>query len=220
MSFINAKGSLIAGVFAAIWSRYIRGVVSPPLERRMRIESILPGTERHYSSSLWTLAEHREFSWSELRGLVNGLQKLFRDGFVEDGRSISAKGRFWRRDSDRFDLLKEVAPLVSDQKYGYDALTTILFLMREAELQQDGYLYLFTMIELASAECDKNAHLILRAIPIRFFEKIVEPLRWMRFADANLNDDLDRWFARYGAQYKAKRSTCDMLDFLRHCARY
>lgn len=203
------------GVWNGMWSRYSRGIVAPMQQRLERIDTAFPGSARYYSSPLWMLVVEREFSWSELRVMAEWLRKLFRDAILGDARKSCVHGKFWAIPSNSYEILMKAGMLIEDQKFGLDALTVILFILRQAELQQDGELYLHAMKTLATAEMRKEAHPVLSALPQRFFAKLIEPLRNIRFADPRVDNFWILSFEEYCRVNEVTHSSCDIFDVIR-----
>jgi hypothetical protein len=203
------------GLWEGMWSRYIRGTVTPSPERRKRIDKTFRGTERYYSSPLWLFAEDREYSWSEIRNAASWLKPLFRQAFIDESKSANTTGKFWKTEIDRFDAIRRASMLIRDQNFGMDALTAITIFIREAELLQDGEQYLYALMAFAKAEQDIREHFILNSIPTRFFEYVLKPLRGIQFSESELEKSWSRQLTNFCEQTNATRTSLDILSFMR-----
>lgn len=200
------------GHWNGLWSRYVRGLVSPSEDRIIRINDKLPGTRRYFDSPLWILIENGDFTRSELLDSALWLGKLFRDMFVSDTRQ--AKGPFWRKRIDPFATLIESTRLIGYQPHGLDALTSLLIVLRESELMQDAWLYLSAMRAWAVAAHCKNQHPVLKRLPERFFAVVAEPLRRLKFQDRSAQACWRTHLEQYYATKKTKLARCDLIGAL------
>lgn len=187
------------GHWLGVWSRYERGLVSPSRKRLIRIDKKLPNTGRYYFCPLWGLLRDFAFTQNDLRDAVMWLKPLFRRAFINDGPSST--GLFWRNKVNPIGTLDAACRLLKDSEYGLDALTTILLILREAEVMQDAWAYLQAIQAWGDVELLKSAHPVLRHFPTVLIESVLEPLLDMRFAEA----EIDTLWTRHLETYRAKR---------------
>lgn len=200
------------GRWNGLWSRYVRGLVSPAPERVIRINKILPGTRRYFDSPFWILIENGDFTRSELRDCALWLDKLFQDLFIASPRA--ANSLFWRNAADPYTALNESLRLVGYAPYGLDALTSILLVIRESELLQDAWLYLAGLQAWASAAHLKQQHPILKHLPDRLFGIVAEPLRTMTFPSSETEDYWRDQLTQYCIHNKVTLKTLNVLAAL------
>ena len=200
------------GRWNGLWSRYAKSSVSPSKDRIVRIDKILPGTARYYFSPLWTLLVNREFHRSELLTAVQFLDKRFQAAFIAEDESAS--GLFWRADVSLPVLLDMATHLISDEKMGLDAVTVILILIREAELRQDGASYLLSMKAWAQLEYLRNQHQVLALLPDALLDYVVEPLRYMCFAQAVVRELWDEHVEYYCWKKNDDQEDFELIDCL------
>lgn len=181
------------GAWDGIWSRYARGLVAPSRARIMRIEALLPGTAQYFYADFWRLLENRTYLWRELDEVV----ERFPPGVFPELRRQGRFGRLCATGNDQ-DFLTAAEKIVGDRENGHHALATILVLIREAELLQDGRQYIRALQAWARACKSKFSHAVLRNLPYAVFETVAAPVcdlifaepelgrRWQRFMDAYL----------------------------------
>lgn len=194
------------GRWLGVWARYDKGLVSPSRDRLKRIEKRLPGTNRYYFCPLWGLLYQRAFTWDDLYDSVMWLNPPVRVAFIAEDESAS--GPFWRKATSRFDLLDELIRLLGDRKFTFDALIAILIVVREAELCQDAWLYLFAMRAWSLAPRYMTEHPVLRHFPVDLIESVLTPLRTIRFADT----DADSAWSGHVAAYRKSKPYTSHID--------
>jgi len=104
--------------------------------------------------------------------------------------------------------------LLSDLRYGLDALTSILLVVREAELLQDAWLYLHAISTWAWAEMVAPRHPVLRAIPLQIRDTVVEPLRWITFADPEVDKVWSEHVKSYIRRKHVGQGNFEVIDAL------
>ena len=91
--------------------------------------------------------------------------------------------------------------MISNTTYGLDALVAILIVLREAELCQDAWLYLYAARAWADVDNRKEKHPVLRYFPTELVASVLTPLETIHFADTEAE-----WvWSKVVAQYRAKR---------------
>lgn len=204
------------GRWDGLWERYARGIVSPSPNRLKKIARVLPGTDRYYLCPIWNLLRTKESTWTDLRNAVIWLGDPFRSAFIRNEHSVN--GHFWRSDFSPNSILSEATRLVSDPEHGLDALTSIALIVREAELRQDGWLYLEALKAWANIDNLKEYHPVLANLSPRVLNHLAEPLRYLIFSDRELNNywELHReHFVKRVMSSHAKFDIVDALNMLR-----
>lgn len=123
-----------------LWEKYRRGEVEPRSGYSPqgmpnlveRVEQRYPGTAKWLSSPLWHLADKAPMAMDDIHKIYEGLPYLFRSIFIAAPHEASEV--FWRRPVDP----QHVCEILLRQG-GFDALTTILAMIKEAEITQDQY---------------------------------------------------------------------------------
>lgn len=200
------------GRWLGLWSRYDKGLVSPTPERLARIDRKLPGTRRYYDSPLWSLIENRDFTRGELREYALRLGAAFRSAFIDPAHRSG--GGFWRKGSNPFDLLEDLSRYIGTENTGLDALTSILIIVREAELCQDAWLYLAALCAWATTETERARHPVLRKLSDEVLDTVVEPLRTIEFADPEVDEAWKRHVKSYCLKKQAASDNFEIIDAL------
>lgn len=180
------------GVWDGVWSRYARGLVAPSKARITRIEALLPGTAQYFYADFWRLLENRPYLWSELDEVV----ERFPPGVFPELRRQGRFGRLCIAGNDSH-FLTAAEKIVGDGDNGHHALATILVLIREAELLQDGRQYIRALQAWARASKEKSSHTVLRSLPYAVFEAVIAPVRDLVFSEPELGRRWQRFMEAY-----------------------
>lgn len=183
-----------------LWSRYRQGLTTPTEDRVSRIEKVVPGTARYFHASAWELASNRDYSPQQLKDSLVFMSPIVREHFQPVIQApAAAHGKFWRRPwdpapSDKMDAEPPHWEENNDERYefvhhighpdlGIDMLGAYLFLLREAEVQQDARAYLNRLSWLPQVRARSKTHRMLSKIGSAFWLHLIEPASTMNFAD-------------------------------------
>ncbi len=183
-----------------LWSRYRQGLITPTEERVSRIEIVAPGTARYFHASAWALASNRDYSPQQLKDSLAFMSSTVREHFQPVIQApAAAQGKFWRLpwdsapsdpmyegpaeweedDDDRYEFVHHI----DHPHLGIDMLGAYLFLLREAEVQQDARAYISRLSWLPQVRAHSKAHRMLSKIGSAFWLHLIEPASTMNFAD-------------------------------------
>ena len=174
------------GRWEGLWSRYSRGLVSPSIDRIRRIDKILPYTARYFNSACWLLIPNDDPQWELLQDVADELPPTLRRL-----TSIGDSMRFGRIALGPYDYLNLPAQLIESMKSSgcaLDALSVALLAIREAQLCRDEFGFLWgcrTLVQLSLAMGD---HPIMKEFSTHWINRIVEPLRTIRFVSKNADE--------------------------------
>lgn len=183
-----------------LWSRYRQGLTTPTEDRVSRIEKVVQGTARYFHATAWTLASNKDYNPQQLKDSLVFMTPTVREHFQPVIQApAAAEGKFWRRpwDSQIPDGLQEGPSRWEDdddERYefvnhidhpslGIDMFGAYLFLLREAEVQQDARAYLNRISWLPQVRARSQAHQMLSSIGNAFWLYLIEPLATVNFAD-------------------------------------
>lgn len=183
-----------------LWSRYRQGLTTPIQERVARIEKVVPGTARYFYATAWELASNKEYCPQQLKESLIFMSASVREHFQPIIQlPAAAQGKFWRRhwdhqpsgnkdyevphweddDDERYEFVRHIDHPV----LGIDMLGAYLFLLREAEVQQNARAYLNRLSWLPEVRLRSNNHPLLSSIGSAFWLHLIEPVATMNFAD-------------------------------------
>ena len=185
-----------------LWSRYRQGLTTPTEDRVSRIEKAVAGTARYFHATAWELAGNKDYSPQQLKDSLKFMSPVVREHFQPVVQApAAAHGKFWRRPwehdrpedvdaktphwEDNIDERYEFVHYIDHSDLGIDMLGAYLFLLREAEVQQDARAYLNRISWLPQVRARSKVHRVLAKIGSAFWLHLIEPVSTMNFADSD-----------------------------------
>ena len=200
------------GRWDGLWSRYSRGLVSPSIDRIRRIDKIVPHTERYFNSACWLLVANDDPQWKLLYDVAEELPPSLRRL-----TTIVDSSRFGRvvLQPDEYDCLKsELIASMTSSPCALDALAVALLAVREAQLCRDEFGFLLGCQTLVGISRAMDAHPIMKVFSIHWIEKIIEPLRTIRFVSQDAHESWRLHCQNFSRVSKQSLRSMDMLSCL------
>ncbi|MQA38511.1 hypothetical protein [Rugamonas aquatica] len=200
----------IDGRWEGIWSRYSRGLASPSERHIRRIEKKYPGTAKHFLARFWDLLQEREYTWEELDAcfwsLPDELQAL-----APGGRNDSF-GHVRQSNEDLQKFIVEIHIALESPDNYMHALTALLYALRQAYMKRDGVMVLWYYLVIAEVSSSLSQHLVLEPLSVWLMLHIVEPMRYMRFGDPEIDEI---WFLHRTDYIDRTKSTAESFNLLK-----
>ncbi|HEY8023085.1 MAG TPA: hypothetical protein VIF60_00875 [Burkholderiaceae bacterium] len=178
-----------------LWRRYVSGVTVVPFDRVERIDRILPGTARYFTSPIWSLLDPRDFAKRELNEFIKWLPPDYLEFFKVDG-DVKFGDRWQHLRS--IELLSKIYKEACMVRTELDAATALFIMIRESELIEDSESFYFLVELLAEIYFEKQSlNWYFFDVLGRFFDTAFANAKNRQFADPAIEHVRIRKLARY-----------------------
>ena len=183
-----------------------------PFDRVERIDRILPGTARYFTSPLWGLIDPRDYAKRELNEFIKWLPPDYREFFKIDG-DVKFGDRWQHLRS--IELRRKIYREARTVRTELDATTALFIMIRESELVEDSDSFhslveLLAEINFERAMSNGYFHDVLA----NFFGAAFASAKLRQFSDSAIEQirirKLSRYVKKHGESSIEKASLVDL----------
>jgi hypothetical protein len=153
-----------------------------------------------------------EYSWTELDCCLDSLPPALRQ--AAPGPKPGCVGQAVRTFADQNAFTRDIFECVRNGGQSVQGLTAAMYSLREAQARRDGMDILSGFRLIAGVNHCLGDRDVLRSLPAFVFEDIVEPLRFMKFTSAEVDEIWSSHLFTYCRQNSRAESSVDLIPCL------